>query len=157
MPDLATLSATWNYPTRVLFGAGAVTKVGRACTAAGMKHPLVVTDPGIVKLPIVASVLDALRAGGLAYAVFSDVKANPVAKNVADGLAAYREGGHDGVVALGGGSALDCGKVVAFVAGQSLPMWDFEDVGDRWTRADPEAIAPIVAIPDDGRDRLGGR
>ena len=147
MSDLATAQTTWNYPTRVLFGVGAVAKVARACVSAGMKNPLVVTDPGVVKLPITTTVLDALRGGGVEHAVFSDVKANPVAKNVADGLAAYRAGGHDGVVALGGGSALDCGKVVAFVAGQSLPMWDFEDVGDRWTRADSDSIAPIVAIP----------
>ncbi|HEX2525815.1 MAG TPA: iron-containing alcohol dehydrogenase [Geminicoccus sp.] len=147
MPDFATLSTAWNYPTRVLFGAGAVAKLAESCKAAGMKRPLVVTDPGIVKLPILTAVLDALKAGGLEAAVFSEVKPNPVAKNVSDGIAVLREGRHDGVVAFGGGSGLDAGKVVAFMAGQTRPMWDFEDIEDWWTRADPNGIAPIVAIP----------
>ena len=147
MPDFSTFSTTWNYPTRVLFGAGAVGKLADACKAAGMKRPLMVTDPGIVKLPILATVLDALKEGGLEAAVFSDVKPNPVAKNVSDGIEMLRGGGHDGVVAFGGGSGLDAGKVVAFMAGQTRPMWDFEDIGDWWTRANPDGIAPIVAIP----------
>ena len=147
MHDFSTLVATWNYPTRVLFGKGSVAKLTDACKSAGINRPLVVTDPGIIKLPIMHIVGDALAAGGVEHATFSDVQANPVAKNVSDGLAAYRDGGHDGVVAVGGGSALDCGKVVAFMAGQTRPMWDFEDVGDWWTRADPDGIAPIVAIP----------
>jgi H+-translocating NAD(P) transhydrogenase subunit alpha len=88
-----------------------------------------------------------LRAGGLPVEVFSAVRANPTDADVAAGLAAMREGGHDGVVAFGGGSALDAGKVIAFMRGQTLPMWDFEDVGDWWTRADPAAIAPVVAVP----------
>ena len=147
MHDFSTLATTWNYPTRVLFGKGSVAKLTDACKSAGISRPLVVTDPGIIKLPIMQIVGDALAAGGVEHATFSDVQANPVAKNVSDGLAAYRDGGHDGVVAVGGGSALDCGKVVAFMAGQTRPMWDFEDVGDWWTRADPDGIAPIVAIP----------
>ncbi|WP_027133301.1 iron-containing alcohol dehydrogenase [Geminicoccus roseus] len=147
MLDFATLSTTWNYPTRVLFGAGSAGKLAEACKAAGMTRPLVVTDPGIAKLPILADVTGALEAGGLESAVFSDVKPNPVAKNVSDGLEVFRAGGHDGVVAFGGGSGLDAGKVIAFMAGQTRPMWDFEDIGDWWTRANPDGIAPIVAIP----------
>jgi alcohol dehydrogenase len=89
----------------------------------------------------------ALDAGGLHCAVFSDVRPNPIAGNVEAGVKVLRAGGHDGVVAFGGGSALDVGKVIAFMAGQTRPMWDFEDVGDWWTRADPAGIVPIVAVP----------
>jgi alcohol dehydrogenase len=140
-------SVNWNYPTFVRFGAGRIAELGRACVAAGISRPLFVTDPGVAPLPIAALALDALRAEGIEAAVFSDVQPNPTETNVAAGLAALRAGDHDGVVAFGGGSALDCGKVVAFMRGQTRPMWDFEDVGDWWTRADPAGIAPIVAVP----------
>jgi alcohol dehydrogenase len=146
-PDLASFTTTWNYPTTVLFGAGGLRKAARACEGAGMRRPLVVTDPGLAKLPVVGALLGALREGGLEPGLFTDVKSNPVAANVEAGLEVLREGGHDGVVALGGGSALDAGKVVAFMAGQTRPMWDFEDIGDWWKRADPAGIRPIVAIP----------
>ncbi|MER2508549.1 MAG: iron-containing alcohol dehydrogenase [Amaricoccus sp.] len=140
-------TANWNYPTAIRFGAGRIAELGRACVTAGISRPLLVTDPGIVSLPITARALAAIRGEGLEVAVFSEVKPNPTEDNVAAGLAALRAGGHDGVVAFGGGSALDCGKVVAFMRGQARPMWDFEDVGDWWTRADPAGIAPIVAVP----------
>ncbi|MEK0083693.1 iron-containing alcohol dehydrogenase [Benzoatithermus flavus] len=145
--DLASLSTTWNYPTTVLFGAGSLEKAARACESAGIRRPLVVTDPGLAKLPLVQTLLDHLRAGGLEAGLFTDVRPNPVAANVEAGLEVLRAGGHDGVVALGGGSALDAGKVIAFMAGQTRPMWDFEDIGDWWKRADPKGILPIVAIP----------
>lgn len=145
--DPSSSAATWNYPTTVLFGAGAVTKLPRACEAAGIRRPLVVTDPGMAKLPAVATALGVLRQGGLDPALFTDVRPNPVATNVEAGLAAFREGGHDGVVAVGGGSALDAGKLVAFMAGQTRPVWDFEDVGDHWKRADLAGIRPVIAVP----------
>ena len=140
-------AATWNYPTTVLFGAGAVRKLPRACEAAGIRRPLLVTDPGLARLPAVGTALVALREGGLDRGLFIDVRPNPVSANIEAGLAAFREGGHDGVVAVGGGSALDAGKLVAFMAGQTRPVFDFEDVGDRWKRADPAGIRPVVAVP----------
>ena len=140
-------TVNWNYPTFIRFGAGRIDELGRACAAAGITRPLFVTDPGIVPLPIATRALGVLEADGLHAAVFSDVQPNPTEANVAAGLAVMREGGHDGVVAFGGGSALDAGKVIAFMRGQSRPMWDFEDIGDWWTRADPAGIAPIVAVP----------
>lgn len=140
-------SANWSYPTAIRFGAGRIAELGAACKAAGVARPLFVTDPGLAALPVTAAALDVLRAEGLAPGVFSEVKPNPTDANVEAGIAALREGGHDGVVAFGGGSALDCGKVVAFMRGQTRPMWDFEDVGEWWTRADPAGIAPIVAVP----------
>ena len=140
-------TANWNYPTAIRFGSGRIAELGRACVAAGITRPLLVTDPGVAPLPITERALAAIRAEGLEVAVFSDVKPNPTEDNVAAGLTALRAGGHDGVVAFGGGSALVCGKVVAFMRGQTRPMWDFEDIGDWWTRADPEGIAPVVAVP----------
>ena len=142
-----SLTANWSYPTAIRFGAGRIKELPEACAAAGIKKPLLVTDRGLAGLPITAKALDLLEAAGLGRAMFSDVDSNPTDKNLAAGIAAFRAGGHDGVVAFGGGSGLDLGKLVAFQAGQSRPVWDFEDIGDWWTRADADAIAPNVAVP----------
>ena len=142
-----TVTGNWNYPTSVSFGPGRIRELAAACEAAGMKRPLLVTDPGLSKLKMIADAVASCESAGLGVAVFDKVQANPVARNVEDGLAVYRAGNHDGVIAFGGGSALDAGKVIAFMAGQTRPMWDFEDIGDWWTRADPDGIAPIVAVP----------
>ncbi len=142
-----TLKANWNYPTSVRFGAGRISELPQACKAAGIHRPLLVTDPGLAALPMVKDALASLNKAGLGAAIFSGVKSNPVEGNVYDGIAAYKAGKHDGVIAFGGGSALDVGKVIAFMAGQTRPMWDFEDVGDWWTRADPKGIAPVIAVP----------
>jgi alcohol dehydrogenase class IV len=141
------LTANWNYPTSVRFGAGRIAELPKAVARAGMKRPLLVTDPRLAAMPMVKNAVAALEAEGVPCAVFHDVRPNPVAANVEAGIAALRAGKHDGVVAFGGGSALDAGKVIAFMAGQTRPMWDFEDVGDWWTRANPDGIAPIVAVP----------
>src|SRR5579863_4677017 len=142
-----TLVGNWNYPTSVRFGAGRIKELPDLCKAVGIERPLLVTDPGLSPLKMIADTVAALKAAGLPVAAFDKVQPNPVARNVEDGLAVYRAGGHDGVIAFGGGSALDAGKVIAFMAGQTRPMWDFEDIGDWWTRADPAGIAPIVAVP----------
>jgi alcohol dehydrogenase len=139
--------ANWNYPTAVRFGAGRISELGDACQVAGMSRPLLVTDPFLAKQRMTKRALAILNEAGLAAALFCDVKSNPVETNVYRGLEAMRSGGHDGVVAFGGGSALDAGKVIAFMAAQIRPMWDFEDVGDWYTRADPNGIAPVVAVP----------
>src|SRR5437868_2520665 len=136
------LRANWNYPTSVRFGAGRISELGETVRLAGMSNPLFVTDAMLAKLPMTQ---DAARS--LSASVFSDIKPNPVAANVTAGVAAFKAGGHDGVIAFGGGSALDVGKLIAFMAGQTRPIWDFEDVDDWWTRADAETIAPIVAVP----------
>ena len=144
---MAQLTANWSYPTAFRFGAGRIAELGEACRAAGISRPLLVTDAGLARMEITQRALDVLERGGLKAAVFSDVKPNPVEANLLAGVEAFRAGGHDGVVAFGGGSGLDTGKLIAFMAGQSRPVWDFEDIGDWWTRADAEAIAPIVAVP----------
>jgi alcohol dehydrogenase class IV len=139
----AVIKGNWNYPTTIWAGPGRLADLPAACARAGIGRPLVVTDAGLVAHPMIATTR-ALLGGA---AVYGNVRGNPSSSHVEEGLAAYRAGKHDGVVAIGGGAALDTGKVVAFMAGQQRPLWDFEDVGDWWTRADPAGIAPIVAIP----------
>jgi alcohol dehydrogenase len=144
---MSTPTANWSYPTAIRFGAGRIKELAEACAAAGITRPLLVTDAGLAKLPITAATMDLVEQAGVPVALFADVRPNPVESNVEAGVAAYRAGGHDGVIAFGGGSGLDVGKLIAFMAGQSRPLWDFEDIGDWWTRADPAGIAPIVAVP----------
>ncbi len=141
------ITANWSYPTAVKLGAGRIRELADHCKALGMKRPLLVTDRGLASMSITANALDILEAGGLGRAIFADVDPNPNERNLDDGVRAFKAGGHDGVVAFGGGSGLDLGKCVAFMAGQTRPVWDFEDVGDWWTRASIEGIAPIVAVP----------
>ena len=142
-----SLVGNWSYPTAMKFGAGRIKELPEACAQAGMKRPLLVTDKGLADLPITQATLDILEAAGLGRGMFSDVDPNPSEINLHAGVEAYKAGGHDGVIAFGGGSGLDLGKMVAFYAGQTRPIWDFEDIGDWWTRADADAIAPIIAVP----------
>ena len=142
-----TLNANWSYPTAIRFGAGRISEIADACFVAGIKKPLLVTDRGLAEMEITQKTLNLLDDAGLGRAIFADVDPNPNEKNAEAGVAAYKAGNHDGVVAFGGGSGLDLGKVVAFLAGQTRPIWDFEDIDDWWTRANSDVIAPIVAVP----------
>ncbi len=137
------LRGNWNYPTTIWAGPGRIAELAEACARAGIRRPLLVTDEGLTGAPMIKNALAALEGAAL----FGAVRGNPALSHVEAGLSAYRAGGHDGVVAFGGGSALDVGKVVAFMSGQTRPLWDFEDIGDWWTRADPAGIAPVVAVP----------
>jgi alcohol dehydrogenase class IV len=139
---MALPNANWNYPTAIRFGAGRIAELGEACSFLGMTRPLLVTDPGLAEMPMVRSALDSAGAG-----LFCAIHPNPVGGDIEAGLAAWRDGRHDGVVAFGGGSALDVGKTVGFMSGQTRPLWDFEDQEDWWSRADPAGIAPVVAVP----------
>ncbi|QKV18506.1 iron-containing alcohol dehydrogenase [Oricola thermophila] len=142
-----SLTANWSYPTAIRFGAGRIAEIGDACAAAGIKRPLLVTDRGLASMEITQRTLKLMEDAGLGAAMFADVDPNPTEKNLEAGLNVFREGGHDGVIAFGGGSGLDLGKMVAFMSGQTRPVWDFEDVDDWWTRADPDGIAPNIAVP----------
>lgn len=137
----------WNYPTAMRFGASRISELAEACRSAGMDRPLLVTDPGLAEMSLVKDLVAANEAVGLPLQVFSDIQPNPVGYDIDRGVAAYAKGGHDGVIAFGGGSALDVGKVIAFMSGQSRPLWDFEDKEDWSSRADPDGIAPVVAVP----------
>jgi len=141
------LRGNWNYPTSIRFGAGRIRELPDACASLGMRRPLLVTDPGLAALPMVGRAVELCRTAGLACGVFSDVQANPVEANVSAGVAAFREGGHDGVIAFGGGSALDAAKAIALMVGQKRPLWDFEDREDWYTRVDVTGMAPVVAVP----------
>ncbi len=141
------LTGNWSYPTAIRFGAGRISEIADACHTAGMRKPLLVTDRGLANLPITQNTLELLDQAGLGKAMFAEVDPNPNEKNLALGIKAYNDGGHDGVIAFGGGSGLDLGKVIAFMCEQTRPVWDYEDVGDWWTRADADKIAPIIAVP----------
>jgi alcohol dehydrogenase class IV len=145
--DAAALRGNWNYPTSVRFGVGRIAELPDACKQLGFERPLLVTDPGLAKLAMIQDAIARNKEAGLPTGLFSDIKSNPVAKNVEDGLKAFREGGYDGIIAFGGGSGLDAAKTIAFMAGQKRPMWDFEDIGDNWMLADPNGIVATIAVP----------
>ena len=145
--DPQTLSGDWNYPAPIRFGPGRIRELAQTCREFGIERPLLITDPGLAAMSMVTDAAQACRDSGLACEVFSDVRANPVESNVADGVSALRDGGHDGVIGFGGGSALDAAKAVALMSGQTRALWDFEDREDWWTRADADGIAPVVAVP----------
>lgn len=141
------ITGAWNFPTRVIAGPGRIAELPDLCRAHGITRPLLVTDAGLAKSDMIASIARRVREAGIPISIFSDVKGNPVESNLTAGVVAFKQGGHDGVVAVGGGSALDVGKCVAFMVAQSRPVFDFEDVGDQWTRANTDGVAPIIAVP----------
>ena len=142
-----SFTANWSYPTAIKFGEGRIKELPEACQSAGIKNPLLVTDKGLASLPITVDALKILDAAGMGSALFSEVDPNPNEANLVAGVKAYNDGGHDGVIAFGGGSGLDLGKLIALMAGQNLSVWDLEDVDDWWTRADGDKIPPIIAVP----------
>ena len=139
--------ADWNYPTQIHVGAGRRAELADYCLSLKIQRPLVVTDRMLLGLPLVQEVLAALSAAGLAPGVFSDVNGNPTGSEVGAGCQAFRAGGHDGVLAIGGGSAMDVGKTIAVMAHQRCALFDLEDIGDQWQRADASVIQPIIAVP----------
>ena len=141
------LSANWNYPTAIRAGAGRVRELPALCFEFGMRAPLLVTDPGLASLPMISGILNDCEEHGLRVAMFANIKGNPSGENVTEGLTVFRSGEHDGVLAVGGGSALDAAKAIALMAGQSRPLWDFEDEGDNYLRVNEDAMAPVIAVP----------
>ncbi|MBU4528095.1 MAG: iron-containing alcohol dehydrogenase [Hoeflea sp.] len=145
--DTKAVSSNWSFPTAVRFGNGRISELHAIARELGSSRPLVVTDTGLKDLYPVQRALEALRAGGFEAALFHSVKPNPTGTNVADGVDVLRSGGHDLVVAVGGGSALDAAKAIALMASQTIPMWDLEDIGDNWKRADTSRLVPVIAVP----------
>ena len=139
--------ADWNYPTQIHVGPGRRVELADYCQSLKIQRPLIVTDRMLLGLPLVQEVLAALSAAGLAPGVFSEVNGNPTGSEVGAGCQAYRAGGHDGVLAIGGGSAMDVGKTIAVMAHQRCALFDLEDIGDQWQRADAAVIQPIIAVP----------
>lgn len=145
--SLQQLQGSWSFPTAVSFGVGSIRQLPTACREQGINKPLLVTDAGLAKLEFVSELIDANEQAALDTGLFFDVKPNPSGSNVEAGVQLYQQGRHDGIIALGGGSALDAGKAIALMVGQDRPMWDFEDVGDNWRRVNADGIAPLIAIP----------
>lgn len=142
-----SLTANWNYPTRIRVGAGRISELASACKELGMSAPLLVTDPGLAASLLVGKAVQNCLSADLRVGVFSQIKTNPTGDNVMDGVNAYRVGNHDGVIAFGGGSGLDAAKAIALMVGQERPIWDFEDVGENWKRVNVGSMAPVVAVP----------
>lgn len=140
-------NGNWIYPTLIKFGAGRVKELPEICAANDIKRPLLVTDNNLAALPITQNTMDILNAAGLDVILFGDVVPNPDAENLNAGIAAFKAGDHDGVIAFGGGSSLDLGKLIALMANQTISVWDLEDVDDWWTRADEDKIYPIITVP----------
>jgi len=137
----------FSFPTSVKFGAGRIKELAAQCKANGIQRPLFVTDPGLAGMPMVKSIIDDVKRAGLGIAMFSEVRPNPVEANIEEGVKAYKAGKHDGVIAFGGGSGLDIGKMIALMHGQKISVFELEDIGDWWTRADASKISPIIAVP----------
>ncbi len=138
------MSMNWNYPTSIWFGEKRINEIQTACENLNIKNPLIVTDPGILKTNIIEKINESLNSK---TKIFSDVQSNPTGTNVEQGVLFFNANSNDGVIAVGGGSGMDVGKGIAFMAKQNRPLWDFEDIGDYWTRANSEVIKPIIAVP----------
>ena len=141
------MNANWNYPTAIRVGPDRLSEIGDCCLSLNLRNPLLITDPGIKDFPFINAAVDSCKASGLECGMFSDVQPNPTGTNIEQGVTAFNSGDHDGVIAIGGGSALDAGKAIALMAKQGVSIWELEDVGDNWTKADSAGIAPIVAVP----------
>ena len=140
-------NANWNYPTDILFGVGRVNELSAICNNKQIRNPLLVTDFGLANFDFIKDIKTSLKDSNLNCEVFCEVKNNPNGQNIAKGVIAYNAGGHDGVIAIGGGSALDAGKAIALMVGQSHSIWDFEDIGDNWLKVNERNMAPVIAIP----------
>ena len=137
----------WNYPTTMWVGENRIKDLSLACKNLNIKKPLVVTDKGLIKNKIFLNTLELLKKDNVLFYIYSNVVGNPTGRNVEEGVHFFKKNNCDGVIAFGGGSGLDVGKAIAFMSGQILPIWDFEDVGDNWTKANSKKVAPIIAIP----------
>ena len=141
------VKSNWNYPTNIWVGENRIQDLGLACKNLNIKKPLLVTDNRLAKNKIISDAVKILKDKDISVEIFSNVIGNPTGNNVNDGVYLFNKNNCDGVIAFGGGSGLDVGKAIAFMSGQTLPIWDFEDIGDNWTKANSNKIAPIIAIP----------
>ena len=142
-----SLKANWNFPTHIKIGLGRLKEIGQCCGDLNIFNPLVVTDKNLNDNEIIINLKNKLNSFNLPHSVFSQVDSNPTEKNLTKGLEVLKKGSFDGVIAIGGGSALDLGKLIAFMTAQDLPVWEFEDLSDNWKSASTEGILPIIAIP----------
>ena len=141
------MTFNWNYPTTIWSGENRINDLSEACLNLKIKKPLFITDKDLIKLPMVKNIISKLKKNLNELNIYSNFSGNPYGENVEEGVIKFNEYKCDGVIAFGGGSGLDVGKAIAFMSGQSRPIWDFEDIGDYWKRADEKNIAPIIAVP----------
>ena len=141
------MRSNWNYPTTIWVGENRCKDLNLACENLHVINPLFVTDKDLINLPMVKSIISNLKKKFHKLSLFSNFSGNPIGENVDEGVKVFNENKCDGIIAFGGGSGLDVGKAIAFMSGQSRPIWDFEDIGDYWTRADESKILPIIAVP----------
>ena len=141
------MKSNWNYPTTIWVGENRCKDLNTACENLHIINPLFVTDKDLINLPMVKSIISHLKKKFHKLSLFSNFSGNPIGENVDEGVKVFNENKCDGIIAFGGGSGLDVGKAIAFMSGQSRPIWDFEDIGDYWTRADESKILPIIAVP----------
>ena len=137
----------WNYPTTVWVGEDRVNDLGEACINLKITKPLLITDKDLINLPFIQKIINEIKSKFQELKIFSNFSGNPIGENVDEGVNEFKENNCDGVIAIGGGSAIDVGKAIAFMSGQNRPIWDFEDIGDYWKKADEKNISPIIAIP----------
>ena len=137
----------WNYPTTMWVGENRIKDIGFACKTLKIKNPLLVTDSGLVNSEILKKFVKNLNNEKISTAIYSNLSGNPTGTNVNEGVIFFKKKNCDGVIAFGGGSSLDVGKAIAFMSVQTLQIWDFEDLGDNWTKANPDKIPPIIAVP----------
>ena len=147
MPEPINLAGNWNYPTQIRFGAGRINEISQLLSQINSLNPLLVTDNGLANSDLIKNIIDLIKAQNISVQVFSEIKPNPTGTNISAGVKVYLQGNHDSVIAVGGGSALDAGKAIALMTGQSLNLFDFEDLGDNWTRVNPKGMAPVIAVP----------
>jgi len=141
------MKINWNYPTSVWVGENRIKDLSQACKNLKISSPLFVTDKDLINLDMTKNIILELKKKFNTLAIFSNFSGNPIGENVEEGVSEFKKNKCDGVIAFGGGSGLDVGKAIAFMSGQSRPIWDFEDIGDYWKRADEKNIAPIIAVP----------
>ena len=141
------MGINWNYPTTIWLGKDRVNDIELACAQLKIKNPLFVTDKDLSNLEIVKNLINKINNKFNNLSIFINFSGNPIGENVDEGVSVFKQNKCDGVIAFGGGSGLDVGKAIAFMSGQTRPIWDFEDIGDYWTRANTESIAPIIAVP----------
>ena len=141
------MEINWNYPTSVWVGENRIKDLSQACKNLKISSPLFVTDKDLINLDMTKNIILELKKKFSTLAIFSNFSGNPIGENVEEGVSEFKKNKCDGVIAFGGGSGLDVGKAIAFMSGQSRPIWDFEDIGDYWKRADDNKIAPIIAVP----------
>ncbi len=145
-PTMLT-SHDWGFPVPIAYGPGRLTEIGQRCVAMGIRNPLIVTDHGSRNLEFISRLQTFLAAAGLTSALFCEISPNPIDSEISFGRAAFRNGTHDAIIAIGGGSAMDGGKAICLTANNSIDLWDFEFEQPAPKIASKNAFPKLITIP----------